>query len=60
MLKEYLDGAQQIGFKYPSAVKQFKKQFDYLEEHYGNSTVSDTVERPRASSLPRARILHPE
>ncbi|CAH1449626.1 unnamed protein product [Lactuca virosa] len=60
MLKEYLDGAQQIGFNYPSAVKQFKKQFAYLEEHYGNSTVADTVERPRASSLPRACILHPE
>ncbi|CAH1449625.1 unnamed protein product [Lactuca virosa] len=60
MLKEYLDGAQQTGFKYPSAVEQFKKQLAYLEEHYGNSTVADPVERPRASSLPRSRVLHQE
>ncbi|KAL7593892.1 hypothetical protein Lser_V15G33734 [Lactuca serriola] len=62
ILKEYLDGAQRTGFIYPipRAIEQFGKQFRHLEELYGNGTTVDPIERPRASSLPRVRILHPE
>ncbi|XP_058210889.1 mitogen-activated protein kinase 15-like isoform X1 [Rhododendron vialii] len=54
MLKEYLEGAEPTGFMYPSAVDQFKKQFAYLEEHYGKGGNVAPPERQHAS-LPRCR-----
>ncbi|XP_052207178.1 mitogen-activated protein kinase 15-like isoform X2 [Diospyros lotus] len=54
MLKEHLEGAEPTGFMYPSAVDQFKKQFAYLEEHYGNGGTVAPPERQHAS-LPRCR-----
>ncbi|XP_047307667.1 mitogen-activated protein kinase 15 [Impatiens glandulifera] len=57
MLKEYLDGAEPTGFMYPSAVDHFKKQFAYLEEHYGNGGTGTPPERQHAS-LPRPSVLH--
>nr|XP_043628511.1 mitogen-activated protein kinase 16-like [Erigeron canadensis] len=53
MLKEFLNGAEPTGFIYPSAVDHFKKQFDHLEEHYGEGTAAAPLERQRSSSLPR-------
>ncbi|KAL7251918.1 hypothetical protein ACSBR1_013718 [Camellia fascicularis] len=58
MLKEYLEGEEPTGFMYPSAVDQFKKQFAYLEEHYGNGGTAAPPERQHASSLPRACVLY--
>ncbi|XP_028759907.1 mitogen-activated protein kinase 15 isoform X2 [Neltuma alba] len=59
MLKEYLEGAEPINFMYPSAVDHFKKQFAYLEEHYGKGGTVAPPERQHAS-LPRACIVpHP-
>ncbi|CAN6481930.1 unnamed protein product [Victoria cruziana] len=52
MLREFLDGTESAGFMYPSAVDQFKKQFAFLEEHYGNGSVVAPPERQHAS-LPR-------
>ncbi|KAL2508918.1 Mitogen-activated protein kinase 16 [Forsythia ovata] len=57
MLKEHLDGAERIGFMYPSAVDKFKKQFAYLEEHYGNGAAAPP-ERQHSSSLPRPCVLY--
>ncbi|GLT47503.1 hypothetical protein SLA2020_211960 [Shorea laevis] len=57
MLKEYLDGSEPTGFMYPSAVDHFKKQFAYLEEHYGNGTTGTPPERQHAS-LPRQCVLY--
>ncbi|KAF8392487.1 hypothetical protein HHK36_022829 [Tetracentron sinense] len=57
MLKEFLDGAEPTGFMYPSAVDQFKKQFAFLEEHYGNGATVAPPERQHAS-LPRQCILY--
>ncbi|KAK6913866.1 Protein kinase domain [Dillenia turbinata] len=57
MLKEYLDGSEPTGFMYPSAVDQFKKQFAYLEEHYGNGGTVTPPERQHAS-LPRPCVLY--
>lgn len=59
MLKEFLDGSEPTGFMYPSAVDQFKKQFAYLEEHYGKGGAVAPPERQHASSLPRACVLYP-
>jgi len=36
-----------------SAVDHFKKQFAYLEEHYGEGGTVTPPERQHASSLPR-------
>ncbi|XP_057485470.1 mitogen-activated protein kinase 15-like isoform X1 [Actinidia eriantha] len=58
MLKEYLEGSEPTGFMYPSAVDQFKKQFAYLEEHYGKGGTVAPPERQHASSLPRACVLY--
>jgi mitogen-activated protein kinase 1/3 len=56
MLQEFLDGAEPTGFMYPSAVDQFKKQFAYLEEHYGKGgAAAAPPERQQSSSLPRCR-----
>ncbi|XP_043722864.1 mitogen-activated protein kinase 15-like isoform X2 [Telopea speciosissima] len=57
MLKEFLDGTESTGFMYPSAVDQFKKQFSYLEEHYGNGSTVPPPERQH-TSLPRACVLY--
>ncbi|XP_021680413.2 mitogen-activated protein kinase 15 isoform X2 [Hevea brasiliensis] len=57
MLKEYLEGAEPTGFMYPSAVDHFKKQFAYLEEHYGNGATAAPPERQHAS-LPRPCVLY--
>lgn len=57
MLKEHLDGSEPTGFMYPSAVDHFKKQFAYLEEHYGNGAPVTPPERQHAS-LPRACVLY--
>ncbi|XP_038705501.1 mitogen-activated protein kinase 15-like [Tripterygium wilfordii] len=56
MLKEYLEGSEPTSFMYPSAVDHFKKQFAYLEEHYGNAAVTPP-ERQHAS-LPRPCVLY--
>ncbi|XP_019150096.1 PREDICTED: mitogen-activated protein kinase 15-like isoform X2 [Ipomoea nil] len=59
MLKEYIEGAEPTGFMYPSAVDKFKKQFAYLEEHYGKGGgVVAPPERQQASSLPRPSVLY--
>ncbi|KAF6135936.1 hypothetical protein GIB67_006828 [Kingdonia uniflora] len=55
MLKEFLEGTDSMGFMYPSAVDQFKKQFAYLEEHYGNGATVAPPDRQHAS-LPRLLI----
>ncbi|CAJ1941210.1 unnamed protein product [Sphenostylis stenocarpa] len=57
MLKEHLDGEEPIGFMYPSAVDHFKKQFAYLEEHYGKDGTVTPPERQHAS-LPRPCVLY--
>ncbi|XP_051127737.1 mitogen-activated protein kinase 15-like isoform X2 [Andrographis paniculata] len=57
MLKEFLEGAEPTGFMYPSAVDKFKKQFAFLEEHYGNGGTAPR-ERQHSSSLPRPCVLY--
>ncbi|KAH7522404.1 mitogen-activated protein kinase 15 [Ziziphus jujuba] len=57
MLKEYLEGSEPTGFMYPSAVDHFKKQFAFLEEHYGNGATVAPPERQHAS-LPRPCVLY--
>ncbi|KAI4369605.1 hypothetical protein MLD38_018030 [Melastoma candidum] len=57
MLKEYLEGSEPTGFMYPSAVDHFKKQFAYLEEHYGKGNTVAPPERQHAS-LPRPCVLY--
>ncbi|EEF45410.1 mitogen-activated protein kinase 15 [Ricinus communis] len=57
MLKEYLEGSEPTSFMYPSAVDHFKKQFAYLEEHYGNGATVAPPERQHAS-LPRPCVLY--
>ncbi|KAL5541701.1 hypothetical protein UlMin_009411 [Ulmus minor] len=58
MLKELLEGSEPTGFMYPSAVDHFKKQFAFLEEHYGKGgTAVAPLERQHAS-LPRACVLY--
>ncbi|KAK1387684.1 hypothetical protein POM88_015862 [Heracleum sosnowskyi] len=57
MLKEFLEGSEPTGFMYPSAVDQFKKQFAYLEEHYGKGGTVAPPERQHAS-LPRQRMQY--
>jgi serine/threonine protein kinase len=57
MLKEHLEGAEPTGFMYPSAVDHFKKQFAYLEEHYGKGGTISPLDRQHAS-LPRQCVLY--
>ncbi|XP_058082008.1 mitogen-activated protein kinase 15-like [Magnolia sinica] len=54
-----LEGTDSMGFMYPSAVDQFKKQFAYLEEHYGNGVTVAPLERQHAS-LPRPCVFYPD
>ncbi|GFQ05958.1 mitogen-activated protein kinase 16 [Phtheirospermum japonicum] len=56
MLKEFLEGDEPTSFMYPSAVDKFKKQFAYLEEHYGNGAAAPP-QRQHSSSLPRPCVL---
>ncbi|KAK4482904.1 hypothetical protein RD792_010077, partial [Penstemon davidsonii] len=60
MLKEFLEGSEPTGFMYPSAVDKFKKQFAYLEEHYGKggaaTAAAPPAERQHSSSLPRFSV----
>ncbi|CAI0559970.1 unnamed protein product [Linum tenue] len=58
MLKEFLEGSEPTGFMYPSAVDHFKKQFAYLEEHYGNGGPAATPPERTHASLPRACVLY--
>ncbi|XP_031402771.1 mitogen-activated protein kinase 15 isoform X1 [Punica granatum] len=57
MLKEFLEGSEPTNFMYPSAVDHFKKQFAYLEEHYGKAGAAPPPERQHAS-LPRPCVLY--
>ncbi|KAJ0975690.1 hypothetical protein J5N97_017655 [Dioscorea zingiberensis] len=59
LLKEFLAGTESIGFMYPSAVDQFKKQFTYLEEHYKNGATVAPPGRQHAS-LPRPCVFYPD
>ncbi|KAH9683033.1 mitogen-activated protein kinase 16 [Citrus sinensis] len=60
MLKEFLEGSEPTGFMYPSAVDHFKKQFAYLEEHYGKGSTVAPPERQHASLPSSTRYARQE
>lgn len=59
MLKEYLQGKDQLSFMYPSGVEMFKRQFACLEEHYGKREKVISVQR-KYTSVPRERVCVPK
>lgn len=58
LLKEYMNGTEGTHFLYPSAIDQFKKQFAYVEENYGQSGPVIPPERKHVS-LPRSTVHSP-
>ncbi|XP_047322017.1 mitogen-activated protein kinase 19-like [Impatiens glandulifera] len=55
MLKDHMEGIDGPNFMYPSAVGQFRRQFNYLQENSGQSGPVIPPERKHAS-LPRSTI----
>ncbi|KAJ8641928.1 hypothetical protein MRB53_018622 [Persea americana] len=49
MLQEYLHGADQTSFMYPSGVDRFKQEFAHLEEHNSQGDRSSPILRHHAS-----------